>query len=72
MVRVDKVFDFFFDGFGLLRDIIFGKELFFFVIVDFIVANGAYFGDFVGFGSQQASVVFFLVSGWGTYFLSLF
>ena len=46
MVRVNEVFDFFFDCFGVCGDVFFGEELFIFIVVEFIIANWADFGGF--------------------------
>ncbi len=39
MVRVDELVDFFFDCACMEGDIIFRKELFLFIIVNFVIAN---------------------------------
>ena len=41
MVGVDEMIDFLFDGAGVERNVILGEELFFFIIVDLVIADGA-------------------------------
>jgi len=72
MIRVDELVDFFFDSACVEWDVIFGKELFLFVIVDFVIANRADFGLFAFFGCQQSGQFFFLYNLVFTSFLSLF
>ena len=72
VIRVHKIFHLFFDSFCLLGYIFFGKELFIFIIVDFIIANGADARLSAFFGSQQSSELLFLRQEEITYFLSRF
>lgn len=52
MIGVDEVFDLIFDGSGMDGDVVFGKELFLSIIVDFIVFDGADFGRFMFFNVE--------------------
>ena len=52
MIWINKIFDFFFDGFGMKWYIIFGEELLILIIVDFIISDWAYFGRSILFGDK--------------------
>lgn len=52
MIGVDEVFDLIFDGSGMDGDVVFAKELFLSIIVDFIVFDGADFGRFMFFNVE--------------------
>lgn len=53
MVGINEIIDFFFDGSGTERDIVFWKELLLLIIVDFIVFNGANFRLSCFFGAKE-------------------
>jgi hypothetical protein len=53
VVGIDEVIDFFFDGPGVEGNIVFGKELLLFIIVEFIVLYGANFRLPCLFRSEQ-------------------
>jgi len=53
MIRVNEVFDFLLDGSGIDRNVVFGKELFLSVVVEFIVFDWTDFWCFLFLNVEQ-------------------
>ena len=60
MIGINEVFDLIFDSSGECWDVIFGKELFLSIVVDFIVFDWANFGWFLFFYIEQVGDLLFL------------
>lgn len=72
MVGVDELVDFLLDGACVERDVVFGEELLFFVVVDFVIADGTYFRLLAFLRSQQLVQLLLLSDGCCTSFFSRF
>ena len=60
MIRINIVFDLFFDRFSFFRDIILGKKFLILVIINFIIANGT--NDWIfGFAKEGAIASFIIL-----------
>ena len=60
VVGIDEIVDFFLDSLGVQGYVVLREELFFFVVVDLVIANRANFGLTDLLGAQQFAQVFLL------------
>lgn len=72
MIGIDELVNFLLDGACIERNVVFGEELLFFIVIEFVIANGADFGLFAFFGSQQFGEFLLLSDECCTSFLSRF
>lgn len=60
MVGVDELVDFFLYRARVERNVVLGEELFFLIVVDFVIAYGPNFGLLVFLAGEESSEVVFL------------
>ena len=72
VVGIDQVFYLLFDGACVGGNVFFGEEEFVFIVVDFIVADGAHLWRLGFFSCQETSELLLLSRKKDTYFLRRF